>query len=700
MKRVLIEYFENQKDTEISLSKIKKYLGQKMEFDVKDLYNVLKELQLEGIIYENKNGLYMKFPSNFFITQILQTKNGKKYIMDNNDITFLNDEDTLKTQAFDDVVIEKDNKKYTLKKILKRNFPQIVCEVIIQDNVKKLKPIKKKFCDIDIGSKCMKKLTEGQLVLLNVTEEEFENKYIGEFVKVVGHKDDPDIDYKTIAYNMGFEFDFPEEALKQLESIPDEVTESDLENRVDFRDWTTFTIDGKTCKDMDDAISIKKDETGYLLGVHIADVAYYIKPNTPLFNEAIRRSTSVYFPKYVIPMFPHKISNGICSLNPNVDRLTKSTIIRFDNQGNVIDYKIVDGVIHSKKKMNYEDVNEVINGNTPEDYKAFEKDLKLMQELSSILSNIKNKRGFLALDTSEAQFQINEQNQTEKISAPSRLESENIIENFMLKSNELNAMNRYLPYIYRNHEIIDDDALSNAINELKFLGYHFQNLHNLTSNKMIQKVLISLKDKEEFFVLSKLLLQKLKKAYYGTTNVGHYGLALEYYTHSTSPIRRITDFINQYIDNIYKTQSLEDEDLKKLEEFLENVAKRASQKERLADLAEYEGDKLRNVEYAKQHIGQNIEVFIEQIHPTYLVAKSKELINFIIRYDEDLDDDINYISDNELPVLKSINNGSYYKIGDKLLIKIKEASFEENVIYAHTLNHFNKDSIVRKRIME
>ena len=177
-------------------------------------------------------------------------------------------------------------------------------------------------------------------------------------------------------------------------------------------------------------------------------------------------------------------------------------------------------------------------------------------------------------------------------------------------------------------------------------------------------------------------------------------MALEYYTHSTSPIRRITDFINQYIDNIYKTQSLEDEDLKKLEEFLENVAKRASQKERLADLAEYEGDKLRNVEYAKQHIGQNIEVFIEQIHPTYLVAKSKELINFIIRYDEDLDDDINYISDNELPVLKSINNGSYYKIGDKLLIKIKEASFEENVIYAHTLNHFNKDSIVRKRIME
>lgn len=699
MKRILTEYFENQKELEISLSKIKKYLNQKMEFDINDLYSVLKQLQLEGIIYE-KNGLYMGFPSNFFITQVQQTKNGKKYIIDNNNTIFLDDEDAFKVQAFDDVVIAKNNNKYTLKKVLKRNFPQVVCEVVTEDNIKKLKPVGKQFCGIDIGSKNMKKLTEGQLVLLNVTEEEFENKYIGEFVKVVGHKDDPDIDYKIIAYNMGFEFNFPENVLNQLESIPLEVCESDLINRVDFRNWTTFTIDGKTCKDMDDAVSIKKDETGYLLGVHIADVAHYIKPDTPLFNEAIKRSTSVYFPKYVIPMFPHKISNGICSLNPNVDRLTKSTIIRFDKQGNIIDYKIVDGVIHSKKKMNYEDVNEVINGNVPQDYKAFEKDLKLMQELSSILSNIKNRRGFLALDTSEAEFQINEQNQTEKISVQPRLESENIIENFMLKSNEVNAMNRYLPYIYRNHEIIEDDALSNAINELKFLGYHFQNLHNLTSNKMIQKVLASLKDKEEFFVLSKLLLQKLKKAYYGTINVGHYGLALEYYTHSTSPIRRITDFINQYVDDIYKTQSLEDETLKRLEEFLNDVAKRASQKERLADLAEYEGDKLRNTEYAKQHIGQNVEVFIEQIHPTYLVAKSKELISFIIRYDEDLDDDVNYISDNELPILKSKNNGSYYKIGDKLLIKIKEASFEENVIYAHALDHLNKDIASRKRTIQ
>lgn len=699
MKRILTEYFENQKELEISLSKIKKYLNQKMEFDINDLYSVLKQLQLEGIIYE-KNGLYMGFPSNFFITQVQQTKNGKKYIIDNNNTIFLDDEDAFKVQAFDDVVIAKNNNKYTLKKVLKRNFPQVVCEVVTEDNIKKLKPVGKQFCGIDIGSKNMKKLTEGQLVLLNVTEEEFENKYIGEFVKVVGHKDDPDIDYKIIAYNMGFEFNFPENVLNQLESIPLEVCESDLINRVDFRNWTTFTIDGKACKDMDDAVSIKKDETGYLLGVHIADVAHYIKPDTPLFNEAIKRSTSVYFPKYVIPMFPHKISNGICSLNPNVDRLTKSTIIRFDKQGNIIDYKIVDGVIHSKKKMNYEDVNEVINGNVPQDYKAFEKDLKLMQELSSILSNIKNRRGFLALDTSEAEFQINEQNQTEKISVQPRLESENIIENFMLKSNEVNAMNRYLPYIYRNHEIIEDDALSNAINELKFLGYHFQNLHNLTSNKMIQKVLASLKDKEEFFVLSKLLLQKLKKAYYGTINVGHYGLALEYYTHSTSPIRRITDFINQYVDDIYKTQSLEDETLKRLEEFLNDVAKRASQKERLADLAEYEGDKLRNTEYAKQHIGQNVEVFIEQIHPTYLVAKSKELISFIIRYDEDLDDDVNYISDNELPILKSKNNGSYYKIGDKLLIKIKEASFEENVIYAHALDHLNKDIASRKRTIQ
>lgn len=689
MKRIIEEILDNNSVNDgISLSKLKRQIGHKLEFTKEDLEIALKELELEGVIYRDKCGLYKSFPSNFFITEIYQTKSGKKYFKINDTNIFLDEQDERKVQAYDDVIIKITTTGYKLDKVLKRNFPHIICEVIIENNTKKLKPIGKKFVSIDIGSISMKKLVEGERVLIDITEEEYEDKYIGKLIKSIGHNTDPDIDFKTIAYNFGFDVEFPDEVINELDKIPDEIKEEDLKDRIDFRNWTTFTIDGKDCKDMDDAISIKKTSDGYLLGVHIAHVSHYIKKDSALFKEALKRSTSVYFPNYVIPMFPHKISNGICSLNEGVDRLTKSTIIHFDKDGNIKDFKIVKGVINSKLKMNYDDVNDILNGITILKYEPFKKDLLIMQELSNILNGAKIKRGYLALDTGEAKYEINEQNKAEKINLFKRLSSEDIIENFMLKANELNATYKEgIPFIYRNHETPDDKDIEFAIEQLKSLGYHFKNLQNLNTNGMLQKVLKDLKTKEEFFILSKIILQKLKRACYSTTNTGHYGLALDNYTHSTSPIRRIVDLLVQYVEDLYEDKELDDKKLKALFDFLTENAEYASKKERLADQAEYEADKLRNIEFAKNNIGMNLEVYIEDIKPTYMVVKSKELISCIIRYDDDLNDYVDYILDENLPKLKSRKTGIQYKIGHKLLVKIKQATYSDSAIYTELIEN-------------
>lgn len=695
MKRIIEEILDNNSVNDgLSLSKLKRQLGHKTEFTKEDLEIALKELELEGIIYRDKCGLYKSFPSDFFITEIYQTKSGKKYFKINETEIFLDEQDERKVQAYDDVIMKITTSGYKLDKILKRNFPHIICEVIIENNTKKLKPIGKKFVSIDIGSISMKKLVEGERVLIDITEEEYEDKYIGKLIKSIGHNTDPDIDFKTIAYNFGFDVDFSDEVKNELDKIPDEVKQEDLKDRIDFRNWTAFTIDGKDCKDMDDAVSIKKTNDGYLLGVHIAHVAHYIKYDSALFKEALKRSTSVYFPNYVIPMFPHKISNGICSLNEGVDRLTKSTLIHFDKEGNIKDFKIVKGVINSKLKMNYDDVNDILNGITIPKYEPFKNDLLIMQELSNILNDQKTKRGYLALDTGEAKFEINDQNKTEKVNLFKRLSSEDIIENFMLKANELNATYKEgIPFIYRNHETPDDKNIELAIEQLKSLGYHFKNLQNLNSNGMLQKVLKDLKTKEEFFILSKILLQKLKRAFYGTSNTGHYGLALENYTHSTSPIRRIVDLLVQYIEDLYDEKQLSDDNLKNLLEFLTENAEYASKKERLADQAEYEADKLRNIEYAKNNIGQELEVYIEDIKPTYMIVKSKELISCIIRYDEDLNDYVDYIYDGNLPKLKSRTTNTQHKIGHKLLVKIKQASYSDGAIYTEYIDNLTQRKV-------
>ena len=703
MKRALIELFDNNKDLVTNLKGIRKLAKIPKEIKDEEIVSILKELELEGIVYINKEELYTHFPSNFFVCELLQNKKGNLYIEYDDTKVIIDPDKANGALAFDNVIIGCKKEGFYVDKVIKRNFPQVVCDVVLIDNVKYLKPLTKQSIRIDIGSIAMKKLVEGERVLVNLTEDLFDDRYIGTLEKVLGHKDDPDIDFKTIAYNYGFNLEFSEEAKKELESIPDEVREIDIDGRVDFRKWTTFTIDGIDTKDIDDAVSIKKlKDNSYLLGVHIAHVSHYIKRDSTLFNEALERSTSVYFPNYVIPMFPHKISNGICSLNEDVDRLARTTLIRFDENGNVIDYKILRTVIHSNKKMNYDDVNRILVDNIiPIGYKPYVEDLKIMQELSNKLTELKKERGFIDFGDEEIKFDINENNVTDNITVHNRDLAEKLIENFMVKANELVAgCVGTLPFIYRNHEMPDEHSIKQTVNKLKELGYHFQKLNEIQNSKTLQGIIKELEKKDEFCVLSPLLLKSLKRAYYGNENMGHYGLALDFYTHSTSPIRRVVDLLVQYTLDYYEANEFKsDKDLVELNAFLDEMSIYASKKERLADNAEYEGDQLRYVEYAKQMIGQEYEAFIDNITKNNITIKSSFLLDGIITYDDILNDNVKFIEGKNAPLLKSNIDGKKYKIGHKLKVRIKSADYTTKTVkYELIENITEKEKQLQKKI--
>ena len=344
-------------------------------------------------------------------------------------------------------------------------------------------------------------------------------RYRGKITRILGHKNDPGVDILSIIYKYNIDTVFDDETMAQLDSIPMEVKEEEMVGRTDLRDQVIFTIDGDDTKDIDDAISIRKMENGnYELGVHIADVSYYVKENTPLDQEAMMRGTSVYLVDRVIPMLPHKLSNGICSLNPNVDRLAISCVMEIDGTGKVKDYDIFPSVIRSRIQMTYKKVNSILERNeVPSGYEPFVDDLKQMAELAKIIRKSKKERGYLDFDTDEAKIIVDEKCHPIEIKKRERGTGENLIEDFMIMANETVAthiFNMQLPFIYRVHEYPKEEKIREYLSFIGTLGYTFTGDLKNTHPKTIQRLLEFLKDKKEYKILSSLLLRNMQKAVY------------------------------------------------------------------------------------------------------------------------------------------------------------------------------------------
>lgn len=701
MKKELIEYVKSDKFESISFNGIKKYLGVSKKHMNDELKEVLNFLELEGLLYEDKDGLYKKMPSNFLVTTIDETKKGTKYYETNNIRCILQKNKLNGALCYDKVIIDTNTNEVV--KVLVRNMPNVVCEVrMTPEGFKYLYPVNtNNNLKITIGTQKIKKLIPGSRVLIEATNEIYDNMYVGKYIKTIGFINEPDIDYKTIVYNYGFNLEFPKEVLEELKKFSDEVTYEDKIGRVDLTDERVFTIDGKDCKDMDDAISIKrKEDGGYILKVHIAHVSHYVKFGSAIFEEAARRGNSVYFPDSVVAMLPERLSNELCSLNPNVERLTRTVEIELDKNAKVTSYKTYRSVIKSKLKMNYDDVFDIITGKEAKsEYKPFVNDLMILKELSEKLTKIKIERGYTSFDSEELKFVMDELGNTKEILVEKDNIAHEIIENCMLLPNEL-VTHLYpgFPFGFGNHEIPSAYKMYDLIETLKELGYPIKNLKNMKPNFLIQRLLNDFKGKEEYVIISRIILTSMKLAYYGTENKGHFGLALQNgYTHYTSPIRRLNDLIIHNLLDMYEDRNLTKEKLIEINNMIEKLLEHASRMERQAEKAEYEADKLQVINYLKQHIGEEQIAYIEKITPEYIKVMVPGLMDGIIKFD-DMPERTYMLPSGKL---KGVDTGRVYKPGHKVLLTIKDATYVDKSIYYNlidnlTLTESDSNKLTRK----
>ena len=612
----ILEILKNENKA-LSVYEINDALGLTTVEELKELLKTLNGLEDNLKIYRTNKNRYLLFSnSHLKLGTMIANKKGYGFVdIEGDQDVFIPPNNINGAIHGDKVIVEITSPKGIdlegrIVKIVDRKFKQMVGEIYYKKN----KPYLKLDDDrVNIIVEIDKKKTQGAMaghkVLVKITNKLKDNNYKGEVIKILGHKNDPGVDILSITNEMGIPDTFSASVMKELDNIPDEVLDKDLIDRVDLRKEIIFTIDGDDTKDIDDAISIEKVQDHYKLGVHIADVSYYVRPNTALDSEAFERGTSVYLADRVIPMLPHKLSNGICSLNPNVDRLAISCIMEIDKNGNVIDYNILKTVIKSQMQMTYKKVNQILEENTiPEGYEKYVDKLKMMADLAKILRKNKENRGYIDFDIDESKIIVDEKGKAIDITLRNRGTGEKLIEDFMIVANETVASHIYymqLPFIYRVHGEPDEEKINNFMRYLNILGYHITaDLKKLTP-KTMQNILGQLKDKKEFHLLSALLLRSMQKAIYDTNNIGHFGIASKCYTHFTSPIRRYPDTtVHRLLHTYLFDNNINNETINYYERELPFVAEHTSDTERRSIECERAVDDMKKAEYMMDHIGE------------------------------------------------------------------------------------------------
>ena len=510
------------------------------------------------------------------------------------------------------------------------------------------------------------------------------NYYQGKVIRILGHKDDPGVDILSIAARYQINDVFPDEVIEELKSIPDEVSKEELVSRKDLTGEVIFTIDGDDTKDIDDAISIKKLDNGnYLLGVHIADVSHYVKDGTALGDEAYLRGTSSYLANTVIPMLPHQLSNGICSLNPDVIRLTISCIMEIDDKGNLVDSEIFESYIKSRKQMTYKNVNKILNENiVPTGYDEFVSDLKLMEELSKIIRKNKIEKGYLDFDVPEPKIITDKNGKAIDIQRRVQDTGENLIEDFMIMANETVASTisyMDLPFIYRVHGLPDEEKIRNFLHFINILGYKIHaNLKNITP-KTIQNILKQLKDKKEYNILSSMLLRSMQKAIYDNVNIGHFGLASKFYTHFTSPIRRFPDLtVHRLLRAYLFNHNIDNQTIDYYNSVLPDIAKHSSEREMAATQCERDVDDMKMAEYMESHVGEVYKGVISTVTNFGVYVELDNLVEGMIKIDE-LDDDY-YFYDESTFSLVGKRSHKRYMLGQTIDIIVDSVIKDKGLI--------------------
>lgn len=615
----ILKVIENSKQSGIKLEDV---IGKFKSINEEEIECEVSLLEKEGKIYKNCNGYYIMLDKDLKISTLYCSHKGRRYVTDNNTIFFVDSKDINGALDFDRVIFRPNEKNKTarVEKIIERQNDIVVAEVISTTNGKILSTINTpEKVNIHIRQGELEKYYDGDRLVVNVESYSTPNEIKGKIIEKLGNKKEPNIEEVTIAASRGFTTKYSKEYLDELAAIPDKVTDEDIKGRLDLRDDVIFTIDSESTKDMDDAISIKVLDNGnYQLGVHIANVSHYIKKGSAIYEDAIKRGNSAYFANSVIPMLHFDISNGICSLNEDVDRLTKSCIMEINKKGKVVNYYITDSVIHSKKKMTYEDINKIFeDGVIISEYLPYYDSLKILKELTTILKEKHEKDGYIAFASNEIKTIVDNNDETLGFKNVHQGIGQEMVEYSMIAANETVAGHVFwmrLPFIYRIHNEPREKRIEEAMEIAKKIGYRFSKIKDMGGSHLLQQVIKQLSVKEEFQALSQFFVKTMPRALYSTENIGHFALALDFYTHFTSPIRRGCDLIVHELLDLYD-KDISYVNFEELEDELAIISEHISYTERQADMVEYEINVLRMVKYMRENIGKTYKARIHDITP-------------------------------------------------------------------------------------
>lgn len=703
MKNQILEVLKDEHFKKRKINELADYLNQSETEDYISFIKLMNSMENEGLVIRNSsNEYYLLEQLNYFTGVIEINKKGFAFVKVDEDREFYIHESHLKDALDQDtVLIEKipskgQREEGKIIRVLKRGKLRYVGEVkkgkrdyiIDVDDTKFKKPIY-------IDHAHMHGAVVGHKVIVEIKT--FKPQIKGNIVKIIGHRNDPGIDVLSVVHAHDAHVEFPQEVYQQIEQIPDSIDPTDIKNRVDLRNETIVTIDGDDAKDLDDAISLKKLDNGnYQLGVHIADVSYYVTEGSPLDKEAIQRGTSIYLVDRVIPMLPHKLSNGICSLNEHTDRYTISCIMEIDNQGKVVNHEILPTIIHSSHRMTYHNVNEILNCNKEiqMQYKDVVDLFFLMEELAMILRKKRDKKGAIDFDVNEAKVIVDKKGYPTDIVLRERGTSDKIIEEFMLCANETVAEHFKwldLPFIYRVHEHPRLKKLQQFVSIVQPLGYQIKGSLEHVYPHELSSIIKASHGTAEHTVISTLLLRCMQKARYDEQCLGHFGLADEYYTHFTSPIRRYPDLL---VHRLIRTYIFEHkiEEISHYEEIIPYLAEQSSQREREAIDIEREVDDMKMAEYMSNHIGEEYEGIISSVTHFGFFVELDNTVDGLVHISTLLDDYYQY--DEKRLMLVGEMTGKTYKLSDKVKVRVVSCNKKEKTIDFELVNQKHR---IRKK---
>ncbi len=651
-----------------------------------ELREILEALEADGKIYLSKRGKYCKGEAKRLTGTFRASLKGYGFVVteDGEADIYIAEENT--GGAFDgdrvEFVLGRESqgrsREGKIVKIISRGLTKIVGTYQKRDgqNYGFVLPDNRRFpCDIFIpAEKSMGAVSGHKVVAELMSYKEPGRNPEGKVTEIIGHINDPGTDIMSIVRGYDLPVEFSEKILNQAERVAKDVSEADMAGRKDIRSWQMVTIDGEDAKDLDDAVSLTKEGECYVLGVHIADVTNYVQENSAIDREARKRGTSVYLADRVIPMLPHRLSNGICSLNAGEDRLALSCIMKVNEKGIVTDHEIAETVIHVDERMTYTSVKKILED---EDAKEREKYSRLvpmferMRELSRILRGRRRRRGSIDFDFPETKLILDKEGKPLEIRPYDRNTATKIIEDFMLLANETVAEDYYwqgLPFVYRTHEVPDEEKIRVLATFINNFGYSMHVGVNEIRPKEIQKLLAKVENTPEEALICRLALRSMKQARYMPENIGHFGLAANYYTHFTSPIRRYPDLqIHRIIKDNLRGRMDEDR-IGHYHSILQEVTKHSSEMERRAEEAERETVKLKKVEYMEQYVGEEFEGVISGMTKWGMYVELDNTIEGMVHVSNMTDDHYDYYEDRY--ELAGAHTNKVYKLGQKIRIRV------------------------------